>query len=180
MGELTKDARVKVLNSAIQQGYDRINNSKLDTTRLELHQRLCHISYDTIERMAASADSGIRLTSRARPNCLTCAQSKQSNNNRSKKDTGKSAPSNHLGDVIGSDIKGPMIPQNWRGIYYINNLVEYSTTTYVYSWHRKTSRRPKIFNTSWFTSKGDLIYDFTCCAQTKKRSTSTSTRSVSL
>uniref|UniRef100_A0AAV1TE31 Polyprotein n=1 Tax=Peronospora matthiolae TaxID=2874970 RepID=A0AAV1TE31_9STRA len=127
MGESTTDARVRVVNLAVQEGFDEIDEAVTDTTLLELHQRLGHLSYDTIVRMADSAGSGIRLTDRTRPNCLTCAQGKQSKNNQPKKDTGRNAPIDKLGGVIGSDIKGPMTPKDRRGNRYLINFVDYST-----------------------------------------------------
>ena len=43
----------------------------------EFYKRLGHLHYDAIERLAKDPDSGISLTDRARPSCLTCAQGKQ-------------------------------------------------------------------------------------------------------
>ena len=70
--------------------------------------------------------SGLHLPNRARPNCLTCAESKQSKNNQSKKDRGKNASIDKLGGVIVSDIKGPMTPIDRRGNRYLINFVDYS------------------------------------------------------
>uniref|UniRef100_A0AAV1TNM8 Integrase catalytic domain-containing protein n=1 Tax=Peronospora matthiolae TaxID=2874970 RepID=A0AAV1TNM8_9STRA len=52
------------------------------------HQRLGHLAYDTVERMASNPDSGITLTDRARPTCISCAQGNQTKKAQSRKDTG--------------------------------------------------------------------------------------------
>uniref|UniRef100_A0AAV1U2P4 Retrovirus-related Pol polyprotein from transposon TNT 1-94-like beta-barrel domain-containing protein n=1 Tax=Peronospora matthiolae TaxID=2874970 RepID=A0AAV1U2P4_9STRA len=88
IGEETKEARVQVANSVLLQGYDGIDEAVVSTTLVELHQRLGHLGCDIVERMTESKGSEIHLTDRARPNCLTCAEGKQSKNNQSKMDTG--------------------------------------------------------------------------------------------
>uniref|UniRef100_A0AAV1U816 GAG-pre-integrase domain-containing protein n=1 Tax=Peronospora matthiolae TaxID=2874970 RepID=A0AAV1U816_9STRA len=125
MGEKTKEARVPVVNSALLQGYDGSDEAVLSTTLVELHQRLGHLGYNSVERMADSIGSGIYLTDRARPNFLTCEEGKKSKNNQSKKNTGKNAPIDKLGGVIGSDIKVIMTPLDRRGNRYLINLVDY-------------------------------------------------------
>ncbi|KAE8889749.1 hypothetical protein PF005_g14858 [Phytophthora fragariae] len=42
-------------------------------TLVEFHQRLGHLNYDAVERIARDPISGIELTDRRRVNCLTCA-----------------------------------------------------------------------------------------------------------
>ncbi|OWZ16561.1 putative mitochondrial protein, partial [Phytophthora megakarya] len=63
-----------------------------ECTLLELHNRLGHLAFDTLGRMADAPGSGIKLTSRVRQNYLTCAQGKQHKGNQSKEDTGQNAP----------------------------------------------------------------------------------------
>nr|CCA19287.1 conserved hypothetical protein [Albugo laibachii Nc14] len=109
MGDKTTAARVQVANLAELEGYDETNQAVTDATLLELHERLGHLANDTVERMADSAGSDIRLTDRSRPNCLTCAQGKQSKKNQS------------------NDIKGPMTPKDRRGNQYLINFVDYLT-----------------------------------------------------
>lgn len=60
------------------QGQDGVDEAVSDTTLLKLHQRLGHHGYDTVKRITDSVGSSIHLADRARPNCLTCAQRKQS------------------------------------------------------------------------------------------------------
>lgn len=84
-------------------------------TLLELHKRLGHLMYDSVEKMADSEDPGIELTDRSRPSCLTCAQGKQSKNAQAKKDSGLHSPIDRIGGVICSDLKGPMTPADRCG-----------------------------------------------------------------
>ncbi|KAG6572596.1 Integrase catalytic core protein [Phytophthora cinnamomi] len=98
-----------------------------ECTLLELHNRLGHLAFDTLERMADAPGSGVKLTSRVRLNCLTCAQGKQHKVNQSKKDTGQNAPVDKIGGVICSDIKGPMTPRDRHGNRYMINFVDHSS-----------------------------------------------------
>nr|CCA26316.1 conserved hypothetical protein [Albugo laibachii Nc14] len=107
-----------------------IPDESTNTSLFLLHQRVGLLAYDIVERMADAKGSGIRLTDRTRPNCLVCAKGKQSKNNQSKKDTGQNAPIDKIGGVIGSDIKGPMTPQDRRVNQYMVNFADY-TTNYV-------------------------------------------------
>ncbi|GMG15399.1 unnamed protein product [Phytophthora fragariaefolia] len=127
IGEKSQGALVHVVNAAVQEAGTVLSSAGAETTLLELHQRLGHIAYDTAERMADAKASGIKLTDRARPNCLTCVQGKQSKNNQSKKDTGANVPIDKIGGVIGSDIKGPMGPKDRIGNRYLINVIDYST-----------------------------------------------------
>ncbi|CAI5743630.1 unnamed protein product [Peronospora destructor] len=79
-----------------------------------VHLWFAHLAYDIVERMASDPASGIRLTDKERPPCLTCAQSKQKRNKQSQQDTGVIAPIDRVGGVICSDIKGPITP--WIGV----------------------------------------------------------------
>ncbi|KAG3067048.1 hypothetical protein PI125_g23741 [Phytophthora idaei] len=45
-------------------------------TIVELHERLGHLMYDTVEKMVDDPRSGVVLTDRKRANCLTCAKGK--------------------------------------------------------------------------------------------------------
>jgi hypothetical protein len=46
-------------------------------TLMGFHQRLGHLGYDSIEKIAKDPDSGIKITDHTRRNCVTCAESKQ-------------------------------------------------------------------------------------------------------
>ncbi|KAE9058043.1 hypothetical protein PF007_g31436 [Phytophthora fragariae] len=127
MVEMTTETRVNAVTKAVKAASESLADAVTESTLLKLHKRLGHIAYDTVERMADTPGSGIRLTSRERPNCLTCAHGKQSKNNQSKKDTGANAPIDKIGGVIGSDIKGPMTPRDRRGNKYLINFIDYST-----------------------------------------------------
>ncbi|OWZ15171.1 hypothetical protein PHMEG_00011234 [Phytophthora megakarya] len=126
MGAKSMQARVHVVNAAVREA-NAVDDTATESTLLELHRRFGHLAYDTVKKMTDAAGSGIRLTDRMRPNCLTCAQGKQSKNNQPKKDTGTHAPIDKIGGVIGSNIKGPMTPLDRRGDRYLINFVDYST-----------------------------------------------------
>uniref|UniRef100_A0AAV1UND8 Integrase catalytic domain-containing protein n=1 Tax=Peronospora matthiolae TaxID=2874970 RepID=A0AAV1UND8_9STRA len=64
---------------------------------LHFHQRLGHLAYDTVERMARDFASGIVLTDRKRPTCISCAQGKQTMNLQSKTETGSNSPIDRVG-----------------------------------------------------------------------------------
>ncbi|OWZ18981.1 hypothetical protein PHMEG_0006833 [Phytophthora megakarya] len=125
--EVNTTTRVNAVSNAVQEANEGLDDAVTETKLLEMHRRLGHLAYDTVERMADTPGSAIRLTDRARPNCLTGAQGKQSKNSQSKKDSGKNAPIDKIGGVIGSDIKGPMTPRDRRGNIYLINFVDYST-----------------------------------------------------
>uniref|UniRef100_A0AAV1U680 Polyprotein n=1 Tax=Peronospora matthiolae TaxID=2874970 RepID=A0AAV1U680_9STRA len=91
------------------------------------HQRLGHLAYDTVERMASDPESGITLTDRARPTCISCAQGKQTKNAQSRKDTGANSPIDRIGGVICSDLKGPMTPKDRLGNRYLVNFVDHKS-----------------------------------------------------
>ncbi|KAG3105785.1 hypothetical protein PI125_g13359 [Phytophthora idaei] len=105
MRDATRDARINAVTNPLKEASELLDDTMTETTLLELHKSLGHISYDTVERMADAAGSGVRLKSRARLNCLTCAQGKQSKNNQSKKDTGKKTwkPRAQVGMIIGKN-----------------------------------------------------------------------------
>lgn len=96
-------------------------------TLMDLHQRLGHLSFDTVKRMAKDPASGIKLTDRRRLTCLSCAEGKQTKNPQSQKDTGVNAPIDRIGGVICSDLKGPMTPKDRHGNRYLVNFVDHKS-----------------------------------------------------
>jgi len=96
-------------------------------TLMEFHQRLGHLGYDSIERIAKDPASGIKITDYTRRNCVTCAVGKQTRVEQSKKDSGANAPTDRIGGVICSDLKGPMTPRDRLGNRYMVNFVDYKT-----------------------------------------------------
>ena len=82
---------------------------------MHFHIRLAHLNYDTILRMERDHASGIQLTDETRVNCLAYAQGKQNKNPQSRKDTGKNAPIDVIGEVICSNLKGPMTTRDRLG-----------------------------------------------------------------
>ncbi|CAI5725077.1 unnamed protein product [Peronospora effusa] len=66
-------------------------------TLTQFHQRLGHLSYDTVERMAKDPASGIKLTDRRRLKFLSCTEGKQTKNAQSRKDTSMNSPIDWFG-----------------------------------------------------------------------------------
>ncbi|KAE9281459.1 hypothetical protein PR003_g27672, partial [Phytophthora rubi] len=111
-----RDDKSSEVYAALEQAEkDSLQCAPVKCTLMELHERLGHLMFDTVERMADASGSGIELTDRARINCLTCAKGKQSKNAQSKQDSGKNAPIDRIGGVICSDLKGPMTPTDRNG-----------------------------------------------------------------
>ncbi|KAE8985246.1 hypothetical protein PR001_g22945 [Phytophthora rubi] len=126
LGGCGKQERVNAVVAAVEsRGISA--DAVTECTLLELHNRLGHLAFDTLERMADAPGSGVKLTSRVRLNCLICAQDKQYKVNQSKKDTGQNAPVDKIGGVISSDIKGPMTPRDRHGNRYMINFVDHSS-----------------------------------------------------
>jgi hypothetical protein len=67
------------------------------------HVRLGHLNYSAIEDLAAKPESGIKLTDRLKPNCIACAEGKQTRSVQSQKDSGSNSPIDSIGGVICSD-----------------------------------------------------------------------------
>ena len=100
-----------------------------EATLVNFHQRFGHLSYDTIERIAKNPVSGIRITDHRRLTCITCAQSKQTKNIQSKKDTCAQFPIDRVGGVICFDLKGSWTPDdrlwNWYLVYFVDHKSNY-------------------------------------------------------
>ena len=91
------------------------------------HQRLGYLAYDTVEHMARDPESGITLTDRARPTCISCVQGKQTKNAQSRKDTGANTPVDRVGGFICSNLKGPKTPKDRLGNRYIVNFMDHKS-----------------------------------------------------
>lgn len=94
-------------------------------TLYQIHLRLGHLSYDTIERISRQANFGIELTDHDRPHCVMCSQGKGTRSDQPQKDSGENAPIDRIGGVIVSDLKGPIAPRNKRGHKYMVTFIEY-------------------------------------------------------
>uniref|UniRef100_A0AAV1U906 GAG-pre-integrase domain-containing protein n=1 Tax=Peronospora matthiolae TaxID=2874970 RepID=A0AAV1U906_9STRA len=96
-------------------------------TLMNFYQRLGHLSFDTVERVAKDPASGIKLTDRRRLTCLSCAKGKQTKNSQSQKDTGVNALIDRIGGVICSDLKGPMMPKDRHGNRFLVNFIDHKS-----------------------------------------------------
>ncbi len=93
----------------------------------QFHILLGHLSYSANEELASKPESGIKLKDHEKPQCITCAEGKQTRNNQPKKDSGNNAPIDRIGGIICSDLKGPITPTDRSGNRYMVNFVDYNT-----------------------------------------------------
>lgn len=89
------------------------------------HERFGHLALDTVERIARDPHSGIYLTDHTRKRCVVCAEGKQSKRRQSKADSGENAPTERVGGVICSDLKGPLTPRDRHGNHYLVNFIDH-------------------------------------------------------
>ena len=94
---------------------------------LHWDQRLGHIAFDTIERMVRDPASGIRLTRNKRMAYVSCLEGKQTRNVQSQKDRGSNSPTDGIGGVTCSDLKGPMTPQDRLGNRYMVSVIDHKS-----------------------------------------------------
>ncbi|CAI5726216.1 unnamed protein product [Hyaloperonospora brassicae] len=117
-----------VIMAAIhEKAADEMTSATHRGSLLYFHQRLGHLSYDAIEKIARNPSSGIELTDHKRMTCITCAQSKQTKNKQNQKDSGQNAPIDCIGGVICSDLKGPLTPADRLGNRYLIDFIDYKT-----------------------------------------------------
>lgn len=81
-----KKGTADVIIAAIQEeAADELSSEMHRGSLLHFHQRLGHLSYDAIEKIARNPSWGIELTDHKRMTCITCAQSKQTKTSRTRK-----------------------------------------------------------------------------------------------
>ena len=125
-----KDAIMAALEArAMDADADDVHKASL----LRWHQRLGHLAFDTIERIARDLASGIRLTSKKRMACVSCLTGTKTRNAQSQKDSGVNSPIDRIGGVICSDLKGPMKPRDRLGNRYLVKFIYISRNTAVSS-----------------------------------------------
>jgi hypothetical protein len=62
-----------------------------------------------------------------KPNCIACAEGKQTRCTQSQKDSGSNSPIDRIDGVICSDLKGPVTPTDRLGNRYLVNFIDYKT-----------------------------------------------------
>ena len=87
-------------------------NDMHEASLLHWLQRLGHLAFDPIERMARDPSSGIRLTRNKRMACVSCLEGKQTRNTQSQQDSVTNSPIDRINGVICSDLNGSMTPQD--------------------------------------------------------------------
>jgi hypothetical protein len=104
---------------------EHVSEAIHEDTLYNWHKRFSHQTYGAVEALAAKPGSGIKLTDRDRPNCMTCAEGKQTKNRQSKKDSGHNVPIDRIGGVICSDLKGPITSVDREKNRYLEHKTNY-------------------------------------------------------
>ncbi|KAG2777369.1 hypothetical protein PC116_g19960 [Phytophthora cactorum] len=106
---------------------DAVPSAAVTDTLMGFYARFGHLALDTVERMGKDPASGIEITDRTRRPCLVCAQGKQTRARQQTKDNGAHAPIDKVGEVICSDLKGPMTPMDHLGNRYMVNFIDHKS-----------------------------------------------------
>jgi hypothetical protein len=109
-GELSGALANAVMVHNVVQSQDHVSEAVHEDTLYNWHVRFGHQSYDAIEALAAKPGSGVKITNKDRPNCMTCAEGKQTKNKQSNKDSGDHSPIDRIGGAICSDLKWLITP----------------------------------------------------------------------
>jgi hypothetical protein len=104
-GDLSGALANAVMVHSVVQNQEHVGEAVHEDTLYNWHMRFGHQSYDAIEALVVKPGSGINLTDKERPNCMTCAEGKQTKNKQSKTDSGENLPIDRIGGVICSDLK---------------------------------------------------------------------------
>jgi hypothetical protein len=80
----------------------------MKATLMEFHHMLGHLEFEKILKLAKDPRYGLEITDDKVRTCVACAQGKQTKNQQSKKDSGKSTPNDRIGGLTSVDCKGPM------------------------------------------------------------------------
>ncbi|GMF45513.1 unnamed protein product [Phytophthora fragariaefolia] len=155
----------EVIMAALSNANEEPESASADVqlgTLVEFHQRLWHLNYDAVERLARDPSSGIQIAPLRRVNCLTCAQGKQPKNRQSQRDTGEHSSIDRIGGVICSDLKGPMTPRDRLGNRYMVIFVDHkSNYCRVFMAKTKDAAAEQFEHFCPFSRSG-LIAIFTC------------------
>jgi hypothetical protein len=100
---------------------------KMKATLMEFHHMLGHLAFDKILKLSKDPRYGLEITDDKVRTCVACAQGKQTKNQQSKKDSGKSAPNDRIGGLTSADCKGPMTPADRNGNRYFSLFIDYLT-----------------------------------------------------
>ena len=86
------------------------------STLRQWHERLGHLNNQDVVRIPDKVLADIiKLTNRAMPFCMKCAEAKQTRNRQGKEDTSKSVPPDEDGVVIGLALKINITPIDRKG-----------------------------------------------------------------
>jgi hypothetical protein len=99
----------------------------------------------------------VALTDHEKPHCIACVEDKQTRNNQSRQDSGHNAPINRIGEVICSDLKGPVTPTDRNRNRIMVNFLTTKPTTAACSLRRPKTKKPRTLNAFSYDVKDDLI-----------------------
>jgi hypothetical protein len=158
-------ANAVLVHNAIEE-QEHVSEAIHEDTLYNWHKRFGHQSYDAIEALAATPSSGIKLIDLERPNCITCAEGKQTKNRQSKKDSGLNSPIDRVGEVICSDFIGPI--RQWTESRTVTLSISAITieAIAVYSLPRRKMKQLRSFCILLATLKDAIIAESKTCALT--------------
>ncbi len=90
-GEFSGALANAVMVHSVVQNQEHVGEAVHKDTLYNWHMRFGHQSYDAIEPLVAKPGSGIKLTDKERPNCMICAEGKQTKDMQSKKNSGENS-----------------------------------------------------------------------------------------
>ena len=97
-------AEAAIMAALEAQAMDADADGEHEVSLLHWNQRLVHISFNKIERMARDPATDIRQTSKKRMACVSCFKSKRMRNAQSQQDSGANSSIDRIGGVICSDL----------------------------------------------------------------------------
>jgi hypothetical protein len=100
---------------------------RMKATSMEFHHMLGHLSFEKILKLAKDPRYGLEITDVKVRTCVACVQGKQTKNQQSIRDSGKSAPNYRIGGLTSADCKGPMTPADRNGNRYFSLFIDYLT-----------------------------------------------------
>jgi hypothetical protein len=100
---------------------------RMKATLMEFHHMLGHLAFEKILKLAKDTRYGLEITDDRVRTCVACVQGKQTKNQQSKKDSGKSAPNDRIGGLTSADCKGQMTPADQNGNRYFSLFIHYLT-----------------------------------------------------
>jgi transposase InsO family protein len=129
-----------------------VNHTSCNLTSLETwHQRLGHLSEANLKTLSKMVD-GMKIDTTSFPTCVTCSKGKQSRSKHKKNDRIRTAA---IGEIVHTDLWGPMEPLSLGGAkYYLSFVDDFSRKSFVF-FIKKKSQVSDIFRSFnvWFKTQ---------------------------